>query len=303
MEKKLIYLDQNVVGLHSDGRIDLRKNDGDLQWVYSKQHFSEFRRSKRCEEFLNTLEEIEARLIELQLNEKFQIQDSCIIHASGLPRQHFEKFKEAICEVNFDPAVMSAPIAWLNGNRDLDALKNHVNQLSSMTEDMLKEFDLKIEDIPGGEGFRELLEESVKKLSEVGGSIESIRSKFGARQGFSDYSEKENPLREIWQVIESVLGGMSSDQFFGFRAWDGSKSTSKYEAVIACCSVLDVIGFHAEKKSRKISKVPNVQSDAAHIAFGIFCFGLVSADQRLCRRAEAIYKYADIRTQVFEVGV
>lgn len=92
-----------------------------------------------------------------------------------------------------------------------------------------------------------------------------------------------------------------SDQFVGFIPYVGNETISKYIAIINCCAVLDVIGFHVERKSRKIAKIPNVQSDGSHIAHGIFSAVILSSDKRLCQRARAIFRYAGIQTIVIEL--
>jgi hypothetical protein len=59
---------------------------------------------------------------------------------------------------------------------------------------------------------------------------------------------------------------------------------------------MDFVGFQAEKKCRKIDKIPNIRSDAEHIAMGAFCTAILSEDKRQIRRAKAIYEYKGINT-------
>jgi len=69
-----------------------------------------------------------------------------------------------------------------------------------------------------------------------------------------------------------------------------------YLGIIGCNAVLDILGFQAEKKCRKLSKIHNVRSDAGHIAMGAFCSAILSEDKRLIKRAKAIYEYKCIGT-------
>ena len=57
---------------------------------------------------------------------------------------------------------------------------------------------------------------------------------------------------------------------------------------------MDTVGFQAEKKCRKISKIHNVRSDACHIGMGAYCSAILSEDRRLVKRAKAIYEYKSI---------
>ena len=66
--------------------------------------------------------------------------------------------------------------------------------------------------------------------------------------------------------------------------------------ILGCCGVFDRLGFAAEKESRQIDKIPNIFSDACHIAMGSFCGCILSADIRLIKRAKAIYKFKNIPT-------
>ena len=301
MSKPLIYIDLNVIWLQMNGKIDIRKFGANSQWVYSKIHFDEIRNYERSDKFLGVLNEIGAQMIELQMDGQFQIQDSCILHSSGSPFDHFAKYKEAISEVNFEPAVMHPQIAWCNGNREIEALKNSFSDLTSEFEGMLGKYGLQIEDFAGGADFKNVLEQNYKNLSSNRVSIEENRSAYGSKYGFSTYSEKENPLKEIWKVVQPLCPDITSDQFFGFSPYSGNEKIPKYLAIISCCAILDVIGFQAEKKSRKIEKISNVQSDASHIAYSIFCAGLLSGDNRLCQRARAIFRYANLQTTVFKL--
>ena len=64
MEKPLIYIDQNIIGYHLDGDINLAKLS-DIDWTYSNEHFDEIRRSNDAQQYLRVLDNIEAKLLEL----------------------------------------------------------------------------------------------------------------------------------------------------------------------------------------------------------------------------------------------
>ena len=75
MSNHLIYIDQNIIGLHLGGLINLRKND-ELIWVYSKEHFSEIKRSNDPERYFKALDDISAVLLDLEVYENWKITDS-----------------------------------------------------------------------------------------------------------------------------------------------------------------------------------------------------------------------------------
>lgn len=69
-----------------------------------------------------------------------------------------------------------------------------------------------------------------------------------------------------------------------------------YLGIVGCNAIMDILGFQAEKKCRKIRKIHNVRSDAGHIGMGAYCSAILSEDKRLVKRARAIYEYKDIGT-------
>lgn len=138
----------------------------------------------------------------------------------------------------------------------------------------------------------------INDMIKAGNDIESLRNQFGLPKSAAGDIKGENPLEEIWQIISPKTPGITADQFFGFSTVvDGQPERITWQGLIACCSVLDIIGYKAEgKKVRKQEKVPNVISDAVHIATGAYCSAIISKDRRLVDRARAIYKYRNIAT-------
>ena len=72
MDRKLVYLDQNIIGLHLKGELKLLTHP-DHCWVYSKEHFTEIRRSPNPDQYLSVLAKIDAKLLELQLGADWRI--------------------------------------------------------------------------------------------------------------------------------------------------------------------------------------------------------------------------------------
>jgi hypothetical protein len=131
-----------------------------------------------------------------------------------------------------------------------------------------------------------------------GNNIEKTRAMLGGGKGRFGSIKGENQLLQIWEIIKPVCGTLTSDQFFGFDPVHkfGYESVPAYLGIASCCAVLDILGFKAEKKVRRLEKLPNVRSDAAHIGMGAYCTAIVSTDRRLAERAKAIYQYKNIGT-------
>jgi hypothetical protein len=138
----------------------------------------------------------------------------------------------------------------------------------------------------------------VNQLIENGNDITKTRSVLGNDKGAVGSVSGENIVKKIWDIIRPISGEVSCEQFFGFNPIDkqGYDKWPIYLGIIGCCTVMDIVGFQAEKKCRKIEKLPNVRSDSGHIGMGAFCSLVISRDKRLVKRANAIYEYKGINS-------
>ncbi|WP_426359349.1 hypothetical protein ACPUVO_03645 [Pseudocolwellia sp. HL-MZ19] len=114
-----------------------------------------------------------------------------------------------------------------------------------------------------------------------------------------------NILLGIWNLLKPcpTVRGESPEQFFGFNPIEkhGFSELPSYLGIISCCAVLDILGFQSEPKCRKIKQIPNIMSDAGHIAMGSYCDVILSNDKKLVNRAKAIFEFRDIQTKVIEI--
>ncbi len=299
MSKPLIYIDQNIIGLQLEGVLDLSNRD-DLVWVYSKEHFSEIRRSNHPEQYLEVLKDIDAKLLDLTLNE-WRITGEANLISHGTPIQHYEGYIDATGDVDFDDTIFDSFQLWVNGGGDETTLKevpdNFAEQIIRLTSELpfdTTEMTNKVNSI--NPEFHSMIEEMISN----GNDIKKTRAGFGDEKGMIGGISGEHQIEQIWKIISSTMDGaeVSCEQFFGFDPIDkqGYESWPMYLGIIGCCGVMDILGFQAEKKCRKINKIHNVRSDSAHIAMGAFCDAILSKDKRLVKRARAIYEYKDIRT-------
>lgn len=207
-------------------------------------------------------------------------------------------YLEANNDVEFDDNIFTPLLAWINGGGDETSL----NQISAK---LTEEISSLTEAIPHSDkNFDEQLslikpdfDSAIEKIKAQGNDINSTRDAFGIGKGAVGGITGKNQILQIWDLIKSVNKfDVTCEQFFGFDS-PIEESTSIYQGIIGCCAVLDIIGFQAEKKCRKIDKMSNVQSDAGHIAMGAFCLAILSEDKRLIKRAKAIYEYKNIGTE------
>lgn len=300
MNKPLVYIDQNVIGLIVEGNFNLTERP-DFYWVYSTEHFAEISRSSNAQKYLSALESIGAKLLKLDLDHNLKIIGTAQLIKHGNPYQHYEDYIEAlggidICENLFDPFL-----AWLNGGGNKGLLEklpdNLAEQVLNLTAD-LPEYQTLLSkrlDLITPE-FNRVIE----KLAEQGNDITRTRKSMGDEKGGIGGLRGANLIQQIWDIIGPTFTDESCDQFFGFDPIEkqGYQTWPIYLGIVGCCAVMDLIGFQSEKKCRKIEKLPNVRSDSSHIAMGAFCSAILSQDKRLVKRAKAIYEYKKISTTV-----
>jgi hypothetical protein len=305
MSSPLVYIDQNIIGLQLQGVMKLCKRD-DLIWVYSKEHFAEIRRSNEPERYLSVLNDIDAKMLDLVLDENWQITGEARLIEHGTPYQHYDNYIEAIGDVEFDDTIFDPFQVWVNGGGDEGSLKelsdNFAQQILQITSDL--PFDT-TEMIDKFESIKPEFDLMVNELISNGNDIKKTRSALGDGKGTIGSISGEQQIKQIWEIVSSTMGGadITCDQFFGFDPIDkqGYDSWPMYLGIIGCNSVMDILGFQAEKKCRKLNKVHNVRSDAGHIAMGAYCSAILSEDRRLVRRAKAIYEYKNIASSAILV--
>lgn len=295
MSKPLIYIDQNVLGLQIEGVLNLARIN-EVQWVYSEEHFAEIRRSENPQKYLEALKSINAKLLELQL-ENWKITGAAKLSESGSPEEKYAEYIEAIAQVEFNECLFDAFQVWVNGGGDEQSLRSIPEQFSAQIQALNELLPAELrgrycED--SDSAFSEMIEQMVAE----GNDINRTREMLGGGKGRFGSIAGENQLLQVWEIIRPACGGVTSDQFFGFDPpiKQGYDSVPLFLGIASCCAVLDIIGFQAEKKIRRPEKIQNVRSDAAHIGMGAYCSAMLSADRRLAKRAKAIYEYTKVGT-------
>lgn len=297
MSKPLVYIDQNMLGFQHEGKINF-SGISDLRFVYSEVHFAEICKSQNPEKYLRALRDIGATLLKLQ-NDNFKITDLATLEEEGSPEEHYSRYMESISEVPFDESIFDPLQVWLNGGGNADLLRSLQHRISDHIQ-ILNEFfpeDLRI----SPEYISNVMSEPLEQMISYGNDVETTRATLGGKKGHFGSIKGDNQLLQIWEIIKPFLPScntVTSDQFFGFEQIPKIENdpVSKYLGIVRCCAVLDILGFKAEKKSRRVEALANIRCDAGHIGMAAYCQALVSSDRKLSERAKAIYQYKEIGT-------
>lgn len=293
MSKPLVYLDQNIIGQVANKELNLKPFD-EFTFVYSKEHFSEIKRSTEPQKYLDALHKIDAKLLELEMGSDWKITGRATLRGDGTPTEHYSGYLEAITEVELSDNIFDPFLAWINGGGDEESLSSLPDEIAEQLFEISREFSPNDSLLQGkteamAPGFKGMINE----LIDNGNDINKTRSALGNNKGNIGNISGSNVIEQIWAVVKHNYNGMSCDQFFGFNPIDkqGYDNWPIYLGIVGCCSVMDILGFQAEKKCRKIDKIPNIRSDSGHIGMGAFCSLVISLDKRLVKRANAIYQY------------
>ena len=291
----LVYLDQNIVSLQSTGVIDLSRVGG-VQWVYSKEHFAEISRSENPEPFLNALDQLSARLLDLEMI-GWELTGRASVIEYGTAHKHYQYYLDANTEVEIDQEIFSLIIAWFLGGATPEMLREVPARFARQHQGLIAQLPVEIAEMMPT-GVEDDLRDMVDSMIEQGNDILRLREMLGVGKGAAGSITGDNPLAQIWERIAPNLAGITAEQFFHFAPLETEKAPPiTWLGIIGCCMALDIVGYKAEKKARNPEQVPNILSDAAHIAAGAYCSLIVSRDRRLVDRARAIYRFRGIGTE------
>lgn len=301
--KALIYLDQNILGLCAEGTISIRAEEDQL-FIYSDEHYREISRSATPELFLEVLQQLKARRLRIQIDESWKMTGNAIIGGEVDVAADYRSFLEAIAEHppledSFDPLL-----SWINGGENEEVHEE-------MVEEQRRQLHQLIQPLNSPEAHRRIEEsadafqETVTAMTAQDNDIQKNRNRLGVGKGKIGNLDAGTALEEIWAILEPMCGEMTARQFFGFdpQEWNPELEIPLSVGICSCCAVLDVLGYQAERKTRRLDKMPNIRSDASHLGAASFCHSLVSADRRLIARAEAIFSFVGIKIHTTLVSV
>lgn len=300
-----IYLDQNIIQYDFEKKINL-SNDSKFVWVYSDEHFNEINR-KEDSRFFKVLERLKARKIKIKLNDKFEITNEYILLNYDDPKKLYDQYLETLSEYKSLPDLFSPLLTFFYGNVDSIEPSKYVadfkQSLIELTKELPKEYTKQIDSV--GEQLESALISAKAQIK----PLNKTRKLFTKSQ-FSNLDEKNGPIiDQIWNEIDEKVKPITKDQFFGKEILpfifpkNADKKQLIFLGIVQCHSALNFLGYWPDEGLPKKSKIFGINSDASHIAHSFFCSGIISADNRLCQKAKAIYEYFGKNKIVVQVKI
>lgn len=286
--KPTIYIDQNVLSYLSEGLFRFPEND--FQCVFSETHFKEIPK-ENPNPFICTLDKYFARIIRVNVNEKFEVQDNAKIYPYTPVRDLYNDFLERQKEPQYE-SVFDNLLARFAGAENFGDVIQLPKELHDLIESQISEFPFNhIVDVPINlvlDGLSDTITNSLKEVE----ILEKQREQLGTDKGKLLNIEGEEILVRINEVIKS---SMNIDLLTLSNLFLQGKP--KYLKIAGFNALLNQIGFNADTKLSSIKKIPNIRYDGEHMGYAIFCNILLSEDRRLIKKAAAIYQYLDIGTE------
>lgn len=213
MNKPLIYLDQNILGLYLKGALKLDKVDS-VQWVFSKEHFAEIRRSDTPQKYLDALSNINAKLLALKM-ENWKISGQAELIEAGNPQEQYAEYLESTGHVAFNNKIFDGLQVWMNGGGNEEILRAIPQQYLTEIQLLSAQLPAELQQFPFV-GSEPKFSDMIDQMISHGNDIKQTRLMLGDGKGLIGSITGEAQLLQIWNIIQPSCGSLTSDQFFGF---------------------------------------------------------------------------------------
>jgi hypothetical protein len=112
-------------------------------------------------------------------------------------------------------------------------------------------------------------------------------------------------IDQLWTAVrprpeEHLNNSINQDQFFGCEGHQGLPGefvATAFEKAIAMYSTLNFYGYAADRQLSKDDRIESALRDGRHVALATAVDGLLTCDERMHKKAYAIYEYLDPGTR------
>ena len=310
-----VYLDQNVLDSvikgKEDGMLSLIHSQG-LVAVYSKETLIEIHRSNRPNDFLTILQEIPSLYLEVELDESFKQIDKCKFINTN-PFDVYDDLVQNLDDTDDAGESLSIFLQKLYGGakeqsfedifdkfgseitKAFEYMKEHAKEsgielpkeIENLSDDMIKEIFS-----PMSDSFNQVAE----KLGTMEGSAVSQFEKF---TGVSPRNLKGGGIKPP-NIIKKILDKIDEhaektgktvphDSIFKLTDESGNKLPLVQQAN-ALTYGLNFIGYYRDRIQERRKLIASM-SDTTHIGNATFCDFLMTRDEGMFKKAEAVYDF------------
>ena len=336
--KPTLYLDQNIIDkivkypmLVEDGRFA----GYDCQVIYSNETLNEIERSGQPDEFLGVLENLKARKIEFEVNQRFELTGRVAIKEFISPFNVYEEFLAS------DPIDDIANKIILSNREFIYNLfsSNASKSIASFTEETIENFDRLYNEVYENlidmkhelpADYYQLLEDEVRQNYKIQkkelirsqkimlenmpkqgidlectagqDGIRSLQEKTGVDGAILNNIKSPDILVKIYQKYTKSDDIGFIDDFYLISNKIHGRDMYKFEKVMNIYLMLNIIGYKRDKGFyKKFGRFVSAQSDGQHLAYACYCNYFFSEDKALIDKSKAIFEFLKIKTKASHV--
>lgn len=293
-----IYADTNIYRYLASGELVIT-TVGDVCFVYSHVHFNEVMRGTNTDA-LDGMEFLGACRMDSNENGAYNHARTDVVFEYEKPQACYAQYQAGCNRVDSSGEDgLYEFLIRLMGAENLEELHRIPETILRIAEEatehnadqeLIKRAEIAAEE------FRQHLQGNLSQTHPLSKTREEMGFPKGAT---STASSALNPIEAIWEHMKDKCQGITRDQFFGFDAIPGiTENYPQSTSVSACHLILNMIGFNPDKGLVKRDKIQNIISDGQHLGLASLCDSFITTDMRLYKKAEAIFKYRNIPTEL-----
>jgi hypothetical protein len=294
-----IYADMNVYRYIAYNEITIVEPER-FKWVYLYVHLNEVMRGCNTDVFKG-MKILNAVEISDVLDQNFKSVGNILLHEYIDPFERYERHLEAMKGFENQDDFMVEHLLRIFGADNFkelsltpDKLCNDVERLTNGVENVAR-----VQLLKRAEEVSNDLKKTIETYLNEKRPIDKTRKDMGlTSQIRKEVENSDSPIDEIWEIISPALKGISKNQFWGFEQmpWIQGLDHTQHGAFAGAHTVLNLLGLSPDIGLSKSDKIKNIMSDGQHVGMASYCDALLSADSRICNKANAIYKHIGLHT-------
>lgn len=292
-----VYADMNVFRYLACGDISIFEPER-FHWVYSHVHLDEIHRNGN-KDALEGMKMLGALEVTDVLNEEFQSVGNILLNGYVDPFERYEQHLEAISGFEGVGEHVIEHLIRSFGADNFSALSKTPDQMVAEVERLTSGVtgERKEKILSKANAVSKEMTDSIDTHMKGRRPIDTSRKAMGITSEDRKTAESaECPISAIWELVSPAVNGqVTKNQFFGFEPIPGIESVqhTQEDAISGSYIVLNMLGLASDRGMSKREKVKNAISDGQHVGMASYCNALLSADLRLCNKAQAIFTYLE----------
>jgi hypothetical protein len=294
MRLPTIYADMNVYRYVACGDIAIKDPERFI-WVYSYVHLDEIHRNGNADALIG-MESLGAVEIADMLDEKFQSIGNVVLKQYVDPYTRYEKYLEDVSQLgNVRDHMLPHLTRYFGANNfsELSKTPDQMYELIDRIANMLDE-ETRASILNKAQSVSIEMKKSIESSLKDQRPIDTTRQSLGLSNVNRKIAENSHShIDAILALIPQSKDGFTNTQLLGFEPIPGLEGMqlTQHTSIAGMYQALNLHGLYPDLGLTKDKKMKNTLSDGEHVGMASYCNALLSADEKLCSKARAIYVY------------